>query len=306
MFRKHATESKAKSAEIPQVSKLHNLPSSESFQALEVQVTGQEETLKVEYFAKYGLIFFSLLFYLLILSFFILFRCFFISMFNIYLGEEGHELAYIRGRKKGNNNLPPFAWTVAQKLSEAVAKTEGEIGSKYTNMGAEGMMWRLTLNYYTVSKQKGLFIYLFLLFLLLFLISFFWFSFSILGKRAGFPFHTDIPANGDETYIVGFGTPAKMEFIRHAENEKFETRAENEKSPGEVENIRDEKIPANFKNGENEKSPGEFEDVVTVEVQAGELIGLTGEVRREWLHRVVPEEESVNDRVSMVLGCRPT
>ena len=69
MFRKHATESKAKSAEIPQVSKLHNLPSSESFQALEVQVTGQEEILKVEYFAKYGLIFFSLLFYLLILSF---------------------------------------------------------------------------------------------------------------------------------------------------------------------------------------------------------------------------------------------
>jgi hypothetical protein len=72
-----------------------------------------------------------------------------------YLGEDGHELAYIRGRGKGNNNLPPFAWNMARRITETLANTGGELGKKYTSVGAEGVIWRLTLNYYTSSKEKG-------------------------------------------------------------------------------------------------------------------------------------------------------
>jgi hypothetical protein len=61
MFRKQTQEAKAQSANIPQASKLHNLPSSESFWALQVPVAGSSQPLKVEYFAKYGILFFFFL-----------------------------------------------------------------------------------------------------------------------------------------------------------------------------------------------------------------------------------------------------
>jgi hypothetical protein len=93
-----------------------------------------------------------------------------------------------------------------------------------------------------------------------------------------------------------------MEFKRHEENEKtaknsgnVETHGENEKFPDADAYAANGKIEQQAENGE----------IIAVEVQAGELVGLTGEVRNDWLHRVVPEEETVHDRVSMVLGCRP-
>ncbi len=92
--------------------------------------------------------------------------------------------------------------------------------------------------------------------------------------RAGFPFHTDIHANGDETYIVGFRAPALMEFIHHNRHDKEEI---------------------------------ESQDVIQVAVEPGDLVGLTGEVRNKWMHRVVPGDDhaAARERLSLVLGCRP-
>ncbi len=57
-------------------------------------------------------------------------------------------------------------------------------------------------------------------------------------------------------------------------------------------------------NRSDDKEEIERQDIIQVAVEPGDLVGLTGEVRNKWMHRVVPGDDA-RQRLSLVLGCRP-
>jgi hypothetical protein len=105
-------------------------------------------------------------------------------------------------------------------------------------------------------------------------------------ERPGFEYHTDLWANGDSTHIIA-SEAGEMQLI---------------KAPERVNGIPD---PATLQKWIQEQEP------VSLLVNPGDLVSLTGESRFDWLHRVVPAmEPEIQDpltprsRISWVLGER--
>lgn len=170
---------------------------------------------------------------------------------------EGHELTYFRG----NRNLPSLVLPVVEWL-EALPAVQREVFEGRSQRGRKTdrpLEWRLTLNRYQVR--------------------------DIEARRAGFPWHRDIEANGASTMIVGLGTAGRIQFAENTE--------------GELDGMK-------YDAGE------EPEPCVDVTLAPGDLLVLTGKARWDMIHRVVGEDEAAaaaagdaegRARMEIVLGC---
>ena len=156
-------------------------------------------------------------------------------------GEDGHELTYFRG----NRNIPRF-------VSESVVKLAQMKVPAVKDLAAD-LNWKLTMNAYRAVQGSH--------------------------RTAGFPFHVDIPANGEVTMILSLQRGATLQLAHE----------------GDIQSQR----------------------LTAVEMEPGGLLVLSGEARYNWRHRVLPMEdehaEEMNGkrlegdvrRISLVLGSSP-
>jgi hypothetical protein len=159
-------------------------------------------------------------------------------------GEDGHVLTYFRL----NKNLPAVGRMLAHRL---ISRLPGLLKQNETTLfnllnkpNWTDRRWKMTLNFYD----------------------------DVGSKRAGFPFHTDLPANGQSSFILGFQSSATIEFKRN-------------------------------------DSEANKDVVLSHTLLPGELVVLSGDVRWNWMHRVLPTAKDAVDgllfspRSSIVLGC---
>ena len=102
-------------------------------------------------------------------------------------GSDSHSLTYFRG----NQNIPHFAEPILSALREVDVIKSLATESKRVNVDHLGLEWKLTLNSYQAAEKD-----------------------TSLDDTGGalFPWHTDIPANGEITAIATLLAPAILEF----------------------------------------------------------------------------------------------
>lgn len=155
-------------------------------------------------------------------------------------GNDHHSLTYFRG----NQNIPRAIDPILDELRaldviRAVSKDDTN-----SRRGDElGLEWKLTLNLYKARTDDG--------------------------GGALFPWHTDLPANGEITAIVTLLAPAILEFAPYSDLSAAD---------------RPTRIVA----------------------EPGSLMLLSGAARWKWVHRAVPHPDAIGkERISLVLGCAP-
>ena len=145
-------------------------------------------------------------------------------------GDEGHELIYF---SKGSlRSLPHFA-------QEFIQDRISSLKSITPFIAVEGK-WRLTLNRYTPSNGLA----------------------CQPATRPGFPYHKDLPANGDITFILTLLETGEMELVPEADPQRPPT---------------------------------------LIKLKPGSLLLLSDDSRWRWLHRICPSQAGVG-RMSVVFG----
>ena len=146
-------------------------------------------------------------------------------------GAGGHELVYFsRGTLQ---SLPLFAREFIGAMVPALSPL----------VSVEGK-WRLTLNSYLPSENSA----------------------ASLATRPGFPFHKDLPANGDVTLILTLLAKGDLELVPEMDPQMKPT---------------------------------------LVQLRPGSLLVLSGEARWRWLHRIRPLATTAG-RLSVVFGWKAT
>lgn len=161
-------------------------------------------------------------------------------------GSSSHALTYFRG----NENMPRAVDPILDALREVdvVKSLSPTRKSTRKDVDALGLQWKLTLNSYKARTDKD----------------------EVSLKEAGgalFPWHTDLPANGEITAIATLFAPAILEFSPYPDAEGDPTR---------------------------------------IIAKPGSLVLLSGPARWEWVHRAVPHPDAAGkERISLVFGCAP-
>ena len=157
-------------------------------------------------------------------------------------GSDSHSLTYFRG----NQNIPHFAEPILSALREVDVIKSLATESKRVNVDHLGLEWKLTLNSYQAAEKD-----------------------TSLDDTGGalFPWHTDIPANGEITAIATLLAPAILEFAPY---------------------------------------PDAVGDPTRIIANPGSLVLLSGPSRWDWVHRALPHPEAIGkERISLVFGCHP-
>jgi hypothetical protein len=159
-------------------------------------------------------------------------------------GEDGHELTYFIN----NSNIPDF---VKHKLIFPLSSASKEIQELMKLKKSQGqghLKWNFTCNFYGLHGADG--------------------------QLAGFPFHVDVPSNGDITCIHTILTAATLQIRKKADHSQY----------------------------------------YSVVMRPGSILLLSGESRWDWEHRVLPQSIDLTTlpaklqdikvgRISLVLGC---
>ena len=187
-------------------------------------------------------------------------------------GEDGHKLTYFIGTK----NIPTFIERGLVKSLEMLPEVAQLKAEKHSKTGNGELDWNFTFNVYRNGPHKP-------------------------GVVPGFPFHTDIPSNGEITFIYPLLSSATLEMKRelpelHQQQCKQQVDIHQPQLCG--------------------SAPSEEIHTYSTELPAAALLMLSGEARWEWQHRVLPQQvhstgvDTVQDtegkiwRISLVLGCR--
>jgi len=193
-----------------------------------------------------------------------------------HYGEDGHRLTYFRG----NQNIPRLGLPedhlvrlgdvdcVKQELQASRAAMRA-FSSSSSSTGPTQVKWRMTLNHYLSTEGS-----------------------EASKRRAGFPWHRDIEANGASTMILALGSPARLEF-------------------GEVSALVDAGTMPDGLYGASDSHDDDLswqgsavKVLKSVSVPPGALLILTGAARWKLLHRVARGEGlQAGERLSLVYGC---
>eukprot|EP00698_Gefionella_okellyi_P003192 TRINITY_DN12987_c0_g1_i1.p1 TRINITY_DN12987_c0_g1~~TRINITY_DN12987_c0_g1_i1.p1 ORF type:complete len:309 (+),score=56.32 TRINITY_DN12987_c0_g1_i1:49-975(+) len=193
--------------------------------------------------------------------------------FNEYY-EPGHQLGYFRN----NPNIPAYAWEFGHRLVQFAASAENpspalrqllakDAALTTLNADTTHYNWKLTTNHYSLQPNQTM---------------------------PHFPFHVDLPANGDMTFLIALRGVARFE-IKPVE--KTAAAASSRQT-----------VPSKLYNGTGHDvsalsadSSGVNERLYALQVAAGTMIALTEESRWHWMHKVTP---LTNHRIAIVFGAR--
>ena len=182
-------------------------------------------------------------------------------------GEDGHKLTYFIGTK----NIPSFIQHGIINLLETLPEVAKLKSDKHGKTGSGKLDWNFTFNVYRNAPHTP-------------------------GVVPGFPFHTDIPSNGEITFIYPILSSATLEMKRELPELLLQQR--NQQEP-------------------HAHSSSDTDEIHTysTELPAAALLMLSGESRWDWQHRILPQgvPTEVEDapptegkiwRISLVLGCK--
>jgi len=166
---------------------------------------------------------------------------------------DGHQLTYFRGAlpsmnlgKRWFDRLESLPWVVQELREQRERGRQVRCPTK----------WRMTLNRYSPGETG-----------------------SGLVRRAGFPWHRDLEANGAVTMILALGSPGRLQF-------------------GQAADLPDGLVPRELRQSLEPKV------LATVSLQPGALLVISGAARWELLHRVLPlDSVDAPERFSLVFGC---